>query len=371
MPGNTIGQALVLTSWGESHGSAIGGVLDGVPPGIFLDLNKIQAALDRRKPGTKNGLTSPRQEADEIHILSGLYEGKTLGTPLSFLIHNIDKRSTDYDQFKNIFRPGHADYSYTSKYGHVDHRGGGRASARETAIRVAAGNIALQLLESFFPDIQTIASVIQIGSQKLNTPWMGEPYPDNPLFCPDQTVVSAWSEHLQSIKDAGRSVGALIEVHTKNLPAGLGEPVYDKLDADLAKALMSINAVKGVEIGDGFACITAESGYDELSRQAKSKHLTNRAGGILGGISTGQDVVCRIALKPTSSTTQPRQTLTKDGTATEISVTGRHDPCVGIRAVPIVEAMVSLVIADHFIRWRGQCGQLAGGILEGNRVNHA
>ncbi len=356
MPGNTIGQAFTLTSWGESHGAAIGGVLDGVPPGISLDINKVQKALDRRKPGGQHGLTSARQESDQIHILSGLYDGKTLGTPLSFLIYNKDQRSGDYDAFKNIYRPGHADYSYTMKYGHVDHRGGGRASARETATRVAAGEIARQILQLSFPTLQITAAVIQMGTQKLNASWSGHSYRENPLFCPEEETIQSWIAYLNDIKSQGRSVGALIEVYVKNLPAGLGEPVYDKLDADLAKALMSINAVKGVEIGDGFGCIAAENGYDELSAGTPSKHLTNKAGGIVGGISTGQDIICRVALKPTSSTLQSRKTLTKDEIPVDVSITGRHDPCVGIRAVPIVEGMVSLIIMDHFLRWQGQCG---------------
>lgn len=357
MPGNTIGQALTLTSWGESHGPAIGGVLDGVPPGLLLDINAIQRALDRRKPGASHGLTSARQELDKIQLLSGIYEGKTLGTPLSFIIYNQDQRSSDYEKYKDVYRPGHADYSYTMKYGHVDHRGGGRASARETAVRVAAGEIARQILVNVLPYYKTVASVTQIGTQKLLAPWNGESYEENPLFCPEPTLVAAWTAYLQDIKEQGRSVGALIESHSKGLPAGLGEPVYDKLDADLAKALMSINAVKGVELGDGFACVTAATGFDEMASTAPSKHQTNRAGGIVGGISTGPDIVCRLALKPTSSTSQPRQTLTKDGEAVTLSINGRHDPCVGIRAVPIVEAMVNLVIADHFLRWRGQCGE--------------
>lgn len=355
MPGNSIGQSLVLTSWGESHGSAIGGVLDGIPPGIVLDIEAIQAALNRRRPGGPSGLTSPRQESDQIEILSGFFEGKTLGTPLSFLIRNSDQRSKDYDTLKNVFRPGHADYTYTMKYGHVDYRGGGRASARETAVRVAAGEIARQILCQDFPDLQTVAAVIQLGTRRISQPWMGDRYEENPLFCPDYTVIDDWSAYLRDVKQQGKSVGALIEVHARNLPAGLGEPVYDKLDADLAKALMSINAVKGVEIGDGFSCVAADNGYDEMSMDSSTKHLSNKAGGIIGGISTGQDIVCRLALKPTSSTAQLRQTITKDGQAIEVFIDGRHDPCVGIRAVPIVEAMVNLVVADHFLRWRGQC----------------
>ena len=354
MPGNTFGQLLTLTSWGESHGSAIGGVIDGIPPGIHLNLQDIQEALNRRRPGQSHGLTSPRAESDIIQILSGFFEGKTLGTPLSFMIQNTDQKSSDYDTLKNIYRPGHADYTYTKKYGHVDHRGGGRASARETAVRVAAGEIARQILIPFFPDYQCTAGVIQIGQHKTTAPWNGTPYPLNPLFCPDADSIDVWIQYLQTIKDNGKSVGALIEVHAQGIPAGLGEPVYDKLDADLAKALMSINAAKAVEIGDGLEAVIADTGFDEMG-QGTTFH-SNHAGGILGGISTGQPIVCRVSFKPTSSTPQPRQTLDKNGREITVSIEGRHDPCVGIRAVPIVEAMVHLTLADHFLRWRGQCG---------------
>lgn len=356
MPGNTIGHLLKLTSWGESHGTAIGGVLDGLPPGILIDFDKVQQTLNRRRPGASAGLTSPRDESDQIQLLSGYFEDKTLGTPLSFLIKNTNQKSSDYYSYKNVFRPGHADYTYTQKYGHVDHRGGGRASARETAVRVAAGDIAKQILIHFFPDYACHAAVIQIGSKKTGTPWDGLNYISNALNCPDENSVSDWTDFLLQIKEDGKSVGALIEVHAHGIPAGLGEPVYDKLDADLAKALMSINAAKAVEIGDGFDAVTADVGYDEMSSQDHDKFKTNRSGGILGGISTGQSIVCRVAFKPTSSTKQQRQTIDKQGNIQTISVTGRHDPCVGIRAVPIVEAMIHLTLADHFLRWRGQCG---------------
>lgn len=374
MPGNILGQAFRLTSWGESHGPAIGGVIDGVPPGILLDIAAIQSALDRRRPGQH--LTSPRLEADQLSILSGLFAGKTTGTPLAFQIQNENQSPAAYDDLKHVFRPGHADYAYFKKYGHVDFRGGGRASARETAVRVAAGAIALQVLRHLLDDSQNIhikGALVQLGVHAIHREfWDWDMVTTNPFSCPDPTIIDLWTTYLTDIKDSGLSVGALIEVHAMGIPAGLGEPVYDKLDADFAKALMSINAVKGVEIGDGFASICAPVGYDEM-RHAVEHHEnintepyenanpavvfeTNRAGGILGGISTGQPIVCRIALKPTSSTRQPRKTIFHNGDSAEIEIHGRHDPCVGIRAVPIAEAMVALVLADHLIRWRGQCG---------------
>ncbi len=357
MPGNQFGHSLVLTSWGESHGTAIGGVLDGVPPGILLNLEFIQQALDRRRPGQSSYVT-PRQEADRIEVLSGVYEGKTLGTPLAFMIRNTNQDSSAYQAYQNVFRPGHADYAYWKKYGHYDHRGGGRASARETAVRVAAGAIAQLVLNHLLGFIPTVrAALVQLGTCSINYEyWDWEEVQSNPFFCPDPTSVLLWQEYLKEIQQQGQSVGALIEVHAKDIPAGLGEPVYDKLDADLAKALMSINAVKGVEIGDGFATVSAPVGYDEMTTDDKAPFLSNRSGGILGGISTGQDIICRLALKPTSSTPQPRQTLTRKGQAVRTEIRGRHDPCVGIRAVPIAEAMVNLVLADHLLRWRGQCG---------------
>lgn len=360
MPGNQFGQALTLTSWGESHGTAIGGVIDGLPPGIPLSIDLIQHHLNRRRPG-QSSIVSPRDEPDQIQILSGFFEGKTLGTPLAFMIGNNNQKTEDYQQLKEIFRPGHADYSYHKKYGHVDHRGGGRASARETAIRVAAGAVALQILHHLItPDITIRGALIQLGHRKITTVWQGTPLPPNPFFCPDPTVIDDWHQYLAAIRDQGKSVGALIEVQAHGLPAGLGEPVYDKLDADLAKALMSINAVKGVEIGDGFACVTADNSFDEmtLTDDQRVAFADNKAGGILGGISTGQPIVCRLALKATSSTIQPRNTLTKTLKPTLLKVDGRHDPCVGIRAVPIAEAMVAFVLADHLLRWRGQCGSM-------------
>lgn len=373
MPGNILGQAFSLTSWGESHGSAIGGVLDGVPPGILLDIAAIQSALDRRRPGQH--LTSPRFESDQISILSGLFEGKTTGTPLAFQIQNENQLPAAYQDLKHVFRPGHADYAYFKKYGHVDFRGGGRASARETSVRVAGGAIALQVLRHLLGaaqgrDCQNIhikGALVQLGVHAIHREfWDWDVVATNPFSCPDPTVIDLWTTYLTDVKDCGLSVGALIEVHAMGIPAGLGEPVYDKLDADLAKALMSINAVKGVEIGDGFASVCAPVGYDEMRSKAQPHENvispvdfeSNRAGGILGGISTGQPIICRIALKPTSSTRQPRKTIFRDGSPAEIEIHGRHDPCVGIRAVPIAEAMVALVLADHLIRWRGQCGMI-------------
>lgn len=358
MPGNKLGQALTLTSWGESHGPVIGGVVDGVPPRLSLNESILQKALDRRRPG-QNPFVSQRQEEDRVKILSGVFEGKTLGTPISFMIENTNQQSKDYEQYRNVYRPGHADLSYQKKYGIRDHRGGGRASARETAVRVAAGAIAHQILTHFLGDsIQIRGALIQIGPHPIECHrWDWTQVDQNPFFCPDTEMVAQWEHYLTTLKENGKSAGALIEVHASNFPAGLGEPVYDKLDADLAKALMSINAVKGVEIGGGFASVTATTGYDEMTLvDGEPNFLSNTAGGIVGGISTGQDIICRLAVKPTSSTLTPRNTLTETEQETTLSITGRHDPCVGIRAVPIAEAMVAFTLADHYLRWRGQCG---------------
>ncbi|WP_032112382.1 chorismate synthase [Candidatus Paracaedibacter symbiosus] len=360
MPGNHLGRSLTLTSWGESHGPAIGGVIDGLPPGIPLDMSLIQQQLDRRRPGQSSFVT-PRNELDHIQVLSGFFGGKTLGTPLAFIIHNQNQKSSDYTVLKDVFRPGHADYTYQQKYGHVDHRGGGRASARETAIRVVAGAVATQLLNHMIgPTVKILAALVQLGHKKTSGRWVEESISTNPFFCPDPSVVGEWGNYLTEVREAGKSVGALIEIQASGIPAGLGEPVYDKLDADLAKALMSINAVKAVEIGDGFGSATAETGFDEmgLSPDSKVTFTSNKAGGILGGISTGQPIVCRIALKPTSSTKQVRTTLTKELIPTTLGIHGRHDPCVGIRAVPIAQSMVAFTLADHLLRWRGQCGPI-------------
>ncbi|MCX7338887.1 MAG: chorismate synthase [Alphaproteobacteria bacterium] len=359
MPGNSFGQALRLTTWGESHGAGgIGGILDGVPPGLFLPIDCIQHELDRRRPGA-NSFTSPRPESDRVEILSGVFNNKTLGTPIAFQVQNTNQQSKDYDALKNIFRPGHGDYSYQQKYGLRDHRGGGRSSARETIARIVGGAIAKTILTHLFGKaLKVRAAVTQIGIHKINPDsWDWDAVGRNLFSCPDPVTADLWTSYLTEIKNQGRSVGALIEVHATGIPAGLGEPVFDKLDADLAKALMGINAVKGVEIGQGFSCVDAESGYDEMAMDAeKVAFLTNQAGGILAGISTGQPIVCRLAIKPTSSTTAMRQTVTTDGQNITTGVAGRHDPCIGIRAIPIVEAMVNLVLADHALRWRGQCG---------------
>jgi chorismate synthase len=357
MSGNIIGQAFQLISWGESHGPAIGGVVDGVPPNIPLTQEEIQQALQRRQPG-QSPFTSPRQEPDTIEILSGVFEGKTLGTPISFLIRNTNAHSQDYEAYREVLRPGHADYTYWKKYGIRDHRGGGRASARETAVRVAAGAIATKILAILLSQPITIrGALIQIDQLAVDRAhWNSDFIDQNPFFCPDPTLVPRWEDLLKQYAREERSAGALIEITMSGLPPGLGEPVYDRLDADLAKALMSINAVKGVEIGQGFASVGAERGYDELTPTAG--FTSNLAGGILGGISTGQDIICRIAIKPTSSTPTPRQTVTHNNDAVTLPILGRHDPCIGIRAVPVAEAMVALVLADHCLRWRGQCGPL-------------
>jgi chorismate synthase len=360
MPGNTFGQIFRLTTWGESHGIAIGGVVDGVPPGLPLTAECIQTDLNRRKPGNHT-LTSPRLEKDEIEILSGVFEGKTLGTPIAFMVRNEGHHSNDYDALKSVYRPGHGDYTYQQKYGHRDHRGGGRASARETIARVVGGAIGKIVLKSLFGEaVKVKAAIIQIGPHKI-TKMDWKEVNQNAFSCPDKDITQKWEQYLIHIKEQGKSAGALIEVHATGFPAGLGEPVFDKLSADLAKGLMSINAVKAVEIGDGFACVEAQTSYDEMTLENGSPDFkSNHAGGILAGISTGQPIVCRIAVKPTSSTLQSRQTITTDFKKTTLSVTGRHDPCVAIRAVPIVEAMVSLVLTDHALRWRGQCGDFSG-----------
>jgi len=358
MPGNSFGQILRLTTWGESHGSSIGGIVDGVPPGLGLKPEDFQNDLNRRKPGT-GPFTSPRLEGDAVDILSGVFEGKTLGTPIAFMVKNQDHESKDYESFRTTYRPGHGDYTYQQKYGHKDHRGGGRASARETVARVAGGVIAKIILKDLFgANIQIRAAVTQIGPLKINhDSWDWDLVSQNPFSCPDLDMVQQWSDYLISIKDQGKSAGAIIEVFAEGIPAGLGEPVFDKLNADLAKALMSINAVKAVEIGQGFECASAETPYDEMIlTDEKPTFASNHAGGIVAGISTGQPIMCRIGIKPPSSTLVPRRTLTHDLEETIISVKGRHDPCVALRAVPIAEAMVSLTLADHALRWRGQCG---------------
>ncbi len=356
MPGNAFGQAFRYTTWGESHGPAIGCVLDGVPPRIPLKEADIQVWLDRRRPG-QSKYTTQRKESDRIQILSGVFEGVTTGTPIALVIENEDQRSKDYSEIKEKFRPGHADYTYWAKYAIRDYRGGGRSSARETALRVAAGAVARKVLGEA---IGIRGALVQMGPHKIDRDrWDWAQVEQNPFWCPDPEAAAAWANYLDRVRKAGSSAGAVIEIVADGVPPGLGEPVYDKLDADLAKAMMSINAVKGVEIGAGFeaAALSGEENADEMRAGDDGlRFLSNRAGGILGGISTGQEVVVRFAVKPTSSILTPRKTVDVRGQDTEIVTKGRHDPCVGIRAVPVGEAMVAVVLADHLLRHRAQCG---------------
>lgn len=359
---NSYGKLFRITTWGESHGLALGAVVDGCPAGLLLDAQTdIQPLMDRRKPGGSKYVTQ-RQEGDEVQILSGHFEGKTTGTPISLIIYNTDQRSKDYSEIAQAYRPGHADYTYDKKYGFRDYRGGGRSSARETAARVAAGAIALKLLESFYPSIEITASMVQMGNDKIDySNYDAHQIDNNPFFCADEKAVIRWSEQLDEIRKAGDSVGAVIECRVKNIPAGLGSPIYDKLDSHIASGMMSINAVKGVEIGDGFAVagLKGTENADEIrNNNGKIEFLANHAGGILGGISTGQEIICRIAIKPTSSLLIPRQTINREGENIELITKGRHDPCVGIRAVPVVEAMMACILADMALMQRAQMGNL-------------
>jgi chorismate synthase len=360
MSHNSFGHLFRFTTWGESHGPAIGCVVDGTPPGIALKAERIQHWLDRRKPGQSRFVTQ-RREPDAVQILSGVFEDLTTGTPISLLIQNEDQRSKDYSKIKDQFRPGHADYTYWAKYGVRDYRGGGRSSARETASRVAAGAVAREVLNHILPKpVEIQGALVQIGPHKIDRAnWNWAETENNPFWSPDAAIVQRWEGHLDQTRKAGSSTGAIIEVVARNVPVGLGAPLYGKLDADLAAAMMSINAVKGVEIGAGFeaAALTGEENADEMRMESdKVKFLSNKAGGILGGLSTGQDVVVRFAVKPTSSIHTPRKSVTVSGEEVETSTTGRHDPCVGIRAVPVGEAMMAVVLADHLLRHRGQIG---------------
>ena len=350
MSGNTIGTLFTLTSFGESHGAAIGGVVDGCPPGLSLNAEDLQIDLDRRKPGTSRHVTQ-RQEADAVEILSGVFEGKTTGAPIGLLIRNTDQRSQDYSKIMDTFRPGHADYTYAQKYGVRDYRGGGRSSARETAIRVAAGAIAKKwLFERFGVVVHGYMS--QLG--EIEIPFQTwDCVNDNPFFSPNTDVLSQLEAYLDNIRAERDAVGARITVVAEGVPVGWGEPVFDRLDADIAHAMMSINAVKGVEIGAGFASVSQRGSVhsDEMTPQG---FVTNHAGGMLGGISTGQEIRVNIALKPTSSIPQPRRSINKAGEQVEMQTTGRHDPCVGVRATPIAEAMLALVLMDHALRHRAQ-----------------
>jgi chorismate synthase len=354
MSHNTFGHLFRVTTWGESHGPAIGCVVDGCPPRLKLSEADIQPWLDRRRPG-QSKFTTQRQEPDQVRILSGVFDGLTTGTPIALQIDNVDQRSRDYSQIAASFRPGHADLTYELKYGIRDYRGGGRSSARETAMRVAAGGVARVVLG---PGIRIRGALVQIGPHRIDrSRWDWQAVAENPFFCPDPVMAATWENYLGEVRKAGSSAGAVIEVIAEGVHPGLGAPIYGKLDADLAAALMSINAVKGVEIGEGFAAaaLTGETNADEMRmHDGLVEFQSNHAGGILGGISTGQPVVARFAVKPTSSILTPRHTVDRTGHDTDISTKGRHDPCVGIRAVPVGEAMLACVLADHLLRHRAQ-----------------
>ncbi len=360
MSGNRFGTLFQYQTFGESHGSAIGCIVDGVPPRIALSEADIQKYLDRRKPGQSRH-TTQRQEPDEVKILSGVFEGQTTGTPIGLLIENVDQRSKDYGDIASKFRPGHADFTYDAKYGIRDYRGGGRSSARETAMRVAAGAVARKILNNAFGDNVTIrGAVVQIGPYKINRAnWDWDQVDQNPFWVPDASSVDMFEEFLDAKRKSGSSAGAIVEIVASGIPAGLGAPVYDKLDADLAKAMMSINATKAVEIGAGFdaALLGGEENADQMRAgpDGNPLFLSNNAGGILGGISTGQDIVVRVAFKPTSSILTPVQTVDKCGNETDIITKGRHDPCVGLRGTPVCEAMMACVLADHWLRHKAQC----------------
>ena len=356
---NTFGKMFRFTTWGESHGPAIGCVVDGCPPNIALSQKDIQIDMDRRRPG-KSKFTSQRKESDKVEILSGVFQGKTTGTPISMIIYNTDARSRDYETIKNKFRPGHADYTYFNKYGIRDYRGGGRQSARETASRVAAGAIAKKVLQNKIgKKFKVVGAVTQLGLLGCNLRnWKDNEILKNPFFCPDKSVVKLWEKYLLGVRKSGSSCGAIIEIRASGIPVGLGAPIYSKLDADIASALMSINAVKGVNIGSGMysALLSGLENSDEIRQKGKKTLFkSNNAGGILGGISSGQDIIASFAVKPTSSILLSRKTINKKGENTEISVKGRHDPCVGIRAVPVGEAMMNCVLLDHYLMNKAQC----------------
>ena len=355
MSSNSIGKIFSFSTWGESHGKAIGCVIDGVPSNIELSENDIQPYLDLRKPG-QSKYTTQRKEDDKVEILSGVFEGKTTGHPISLIIFNNDQRSKDYSEIKDKFRPGHADYTYWKKYGIRDYRGGGRSSARETAMRVAAGAVARKVIwKKIDNKVKITGALIQIGSSKINyNNWNESCIHENDFFCPDEKIIPIWQDLITQARKDGSSLGAIIEVRASGVPAGLGEPIYDKLDSDIAKALMTINAVKGVEIGNGFGSVNEDgkTNVDEMNiKNGKPAFLSNNNGGILGGISSGQDIICRFVVKPTSSISTERKTIDINLQETTISTKGRHDPCVGIRAVPVGEAMIATTIADHILRF--------------------
>ena len=355
MSSNSIGKIFSFSTWGESHGKAIGCVIDGVPSNIELSEKDIQPYLDLRKPG-QSKYTTQRKEDDKIEILSGVFDGKTTGHPISLIIYNNDQRSKDYSEIKDKFRPGHADFTYWKKYGIRDYRGGGRSSARETAMRVAAGAVARKVIwKKINNKVKITGALIQIGNSKINYDnWNESNIHENDFFCPDEKIIPIWQDLITQARKDGSSLGAIIEVRASGVPAGLGEPIYDKLDSDIAKALMTINAVKGVEIGNGFGSVNEDgkTNVDEMSiKDGKPAFLSNNNGGILGGISSGQDIICRFVVKPTSSISTERKTIDINLQETTISTKGRHDPCVGIRAVPVGEAMIATTIADHILRF--------------------
>ena len=363
---NSFGHLFRVTTWGESHGPALGATVDGCPPGVEINEAMIQQWLDKRKPG-QNKYTTQRREPDAVKIMSGVFEGKTTGTPVQLMIENTDQRSKDYGDIAEKFRPGHADITYWQKYGIRDYRGGGRSSARETAARVAAGGLAREAIKMLVPNVEIKGYMTQIGPHKIDRArfdW--DQIDQNPFWTPDAVSAGEWAVYLDGLRKTGNSVGAVVELVAKGVPTGLGAPVYGKLDTDLASAMMSINAVKAVEIGEGMdaACLTGEENADEIymGEDGQPVYSSNHAGGILGGISTGQDLVVRFAVKPTSSILKTRKTVTKSGENTEIITKGRHDPCVGIRAVPVGEAMMACVILDHLLLNRGQVGENQGKI---------
>lgn len=363
---NSYGHLFRVTTWGESHGPALGATVDGCPPGVPLTAPMIQQWLDKRRPG-QNKMTTQRNEPDAVKILSGVYEDKTTGTPIQLMIENTDQRSKDYGDILNTFRPGHADITYHQKYGLRDPRGGGRSSARETASRVAAGGVAREAIKALAPNVEIKGYMVQMGEKHIDrSRFDWDTIEGNDFWCPDADVVDEWTDYINWLrKDDHNSVGAMIEVVARNVPAGIGAPVYGKLDTDLAAAMMSINAVKGVEIGEGMAAaaLTGRANADEIFMGPNGpEYSSNHAGGILGGISTGQDIVVRFAVKPTSSILSPRASIRMDGTPTEVVTKGRHDPCVGIRAVPVGEAMMASVILDHILLDRGQTGGVRGKI---------
>ena len=367
MSHNSFGQLFRITTWGESHGPAIGCVIDGCPPRIPLTEAEIQAELDRRRPG-QSRFTTQRREPDQVRILSGVFEDDstggpvTTGTPIALVIDNVDQRSKDYSEIRDRYRPGHADFSYDAKYGVRDYRGGGRSSARETAMRVAAGAVARKVI----PFATVRGALVQMGTETIDRRrWDWDAVNDNPFFCPDPEAANGWADYLDEIRKEGSSVGAVVEVVADGVPPGLGAPVYGKLDQEICSALMSINAVKGVEIGNGFEAgrIRGEDNADRMRQgnDGQPIFLSNNNGGVLGGISSGQPVVARFAVKPTSSILTPVESVTRDGQETDVRTKGRHDPCVGIRAVPVGEAMLAIVLADHYLRHRAQVGELPGG----------